>query len=218
MNDDLRLLRLLHLADSALPIGTLSHSWGLETLAEEALITPEDIESVLEPFLDDQLFLDAVFCRAAYRAAGDRGELDNLNVLCSARKPMRESREASLALGRRFLQLIETCVEQNVAIDIGELHYCIAFGAIARHLSIDDDSSVLAFLEQSCAGLLSCAMRLLPIGQLFANAVLWRAKPRIAETAKRSRDVDVHNAPCFAPALEIAGMRHPLLETRLFVS
>src|SRR5580692_1608230 len=71
----LSVLQLLQLADSALPVGSMSHSFGLE-----ALVFDEDIEHsvqmcpaslgwYLEDWLSESLLVDAVFCRAAHAHA-----------------------------------------------------------------------------------------------------------------------------------------------------
>ncbi len=90
------LLRLLQLADSALPVGGLAHSFGLETLIEEGDLVLSDLFGFLQDLLSEGLFLDAVFCRNAHLIA-ERGEMiDDLNARLSALKVARESREASL--------------------------------------------------------------------------------------------------------------------------
>src|SRR5215470_7542387 len=99
---DAALLRLLHLADSALPIGSTAHSFGIETLAEEAAVTPENLESFLRAYFEEAGALDGVYVRRAWK--GD--DLQVLSEEFSARKPARESREASLKLGRRFAELV----------------------------------------------------------------------------------------------------------------
>jgi urease accessory protein len=197
-------LRLLQLADSALPIGAAAHSFGLETLASEGVLNSENLEEFLEAWLEEAGAQEALFVRRAYTA-----NLRDLSEELSARKPARESREASLKLGRRFAQLINSIANLQIEPD---LHYSIAFGGAAAALAIDEDAAVLAYLQQSVAGLVSACQRLMPLGQVAAARVVWNLKPAIMQASS------VKEISCFTPLPEIASMRHSTLETRLFIS
>jgi urease accessory protein len=200
----LSLLRLLQLADSAIPIGAAAHSFGLETLASDGILEPANLEKFLVAWLEETGAQDAIFLRRAY--AGNAREL---SVELSARKPAQESREASLKLGRRFAQLVNAIANTQIETD---LHYAIAFGSAAAALGVDLDSAVLAYLQQSVAGLVSACQRLMPLGQVAASRMIWNLKPAIIQAAA-AKEIS-----CFTPLPEIASMRHPLLETRLFIS
>lgn len=210
--DGLDLLRLMQLADSAVPIGGAAHSFGLETLAAEQEIGVEDLPWILRDVLRQSAMVDAVFCRAAHAARASHPEM---NDLLSAMKPARESRLASLALGRRFLQLAATLVPEFAT---GEAHIAIAFGAFAGALSLPVEATILGFLQQSVTGLVSAAQRLMPLGQSGASRMLWDLKLEILNTARDSAGVSIHEVKCFAPVMEMASMRHVDLETRLFIS
>ena len=236
MLNNLQFLRLLQLADSALPIGATAHSFGLETLTvEEHLETPQ-LEVFLGEYLRETGGLEATFCRLAYRVVAQCGEneislKDNwgaLNARLDAYKTARESRLASTTLGRRLLQLVLSLTEditlatvlQQAKTQSGANHYCAAFGLIGATLEIDEDTTVLAYLHQSLAGLISACQRLLPLGQSQASAMLWCLKPTLLEVAAASEVLALHpeNIAVFTPLLDLGSMRHPYLMTRLFIS
>lgn len=62
-------LRLLHLADSALPIGALAHSFGLESLVSANLLGAAELSGFLQGQIEESGLLEAVFCRAASHLA-----------------------------------------------------------------------------------------------------------------------------------------------------
>jgi urease accessory protein len=211
---DLALLRLLHLADSALPVGAAAHSFGLESLIEDGCVTVDGLEEFLRGYLEESGALDAGYCRAAHelsRVRGDEFEArwEELNRRLSARRIARESREASLTMGRRFLALAATLL---APADLpAEAHHVAAFGLAAGFAGVDERSTVLGWLHQSVAALVSAAQRLAPLGQTRASGILWSLKPLMAEIAEGGAD-------CFMPLPEVAAMRHSKLPTRLFIS
>src|SRR5262249_5378009 len=162
--------RLLQFADSALPVGSASHSFGLESLFHDGLVTPGELERFLRGYLEESGALDASYCRAAYQLSPSDGAeftaaWQDLNERVSARKAPRESREASLALGRRFLGLAGDLLGAGGAAGRTWLpsHHVTAFGLVAAYAGVDERSAVLGWLHQSTSALVSAAQRLAPI-------------------------------------------------------
>ena len=229
---DLALLRLLHLSDSALPIGSIAHSFGFETLTERNLLTVENLENFLRGYIEEAGLLEAVYGRAAHRCVASVPATLHvehwleINARLSALKPARQSRGASGALGQRLLLLVRAIDEiPNInealaaAREAGILiHHATAFGLAAGALGLDEDRAVLGYLHQSVAGLVSACQRLLPLGQSAAARILWNVKPLMDEIAHRSESIALEDACCFLPILDWGAMEHPALHTRLFMS
>ena len=213
-------LKLLQLADSSLPIGTLAHSFGLESLVEDGVVSVDNLDEFCASLLTEGLLLDAVYCRAAYLSTS-MCDLMNLNSRLNALRPSREARQASLSLGKRLLSLIshlENSAALQAAASSGEVLYPVAFGFLCGILRLDHELSILAFLQQNIAAILSAAQRLLPLGQMRSSQFLWRFKPAIEQTARRSCLESIDSVCSFNHLPELASMRHTFLETRLFIS
>lgn len=184
----------------------------------------------LADYLDEAGTLEAGFCRAGYALHAeddeDRFVADwlRLNHRVSAIKPARESRAASAMLGRRFLLLVLGLAEHaRVRLALRDatragidLHYCASFGLACAALGLDEDACVLAYLQQQIAGLIFACQRLLPLGQSQASRIVWELKPALLRAAQRSQDDSM--GFCCMPLLDVGGMRHPTLVTRLFMS
>jgi urease accessory protein len=231
--DALADLGLLHLADSALPIGALAHSFGLESLTSCEMLTTRDLPDFLQTYLEEAGTMEAVFCRAAFRlTAAAAAENDftarwlQLNNQLSARKPARESRAGSASLGGNFLQVVMNLAEHplaRAALDASKcstslVHHSTAFGLACSLLGFDEDRVVLVYLHQSVASLVSSCQRLLPLGQSEAARILWNLKPAMIDAVNRSAATALEDASCFMPLLDWGAMEHPALGTRLFIS
>ncbi|HEY3991918.1 MAG TPA: urease accessory UreF family protein [Ktedonobacteraceae bacterium] len=234
--DAIAFLQLLQLADSALPIGTAAHSFGLETLVAEQWLEVGDLERFLRAYLLEAGTLECTFCLLGQHLSLGLSEalltdcLEQwlvLNARLSAFKMARESREASAALGRRLLQLAQGLDLHPLLPDFLRAaktagcatHQSVAFGLIGGLLTIDAADVGLAYLQQSLTSLISACQRLLPLGQSRASQMLWHLHAEMLATVERSivaaTDNDISS---FTPLVDLGSMLHPALPTRLFIS
>src|SRR5258708_6855121 len=192
----IKLLQLMQLSDSGLPIGAAAHSFGLESLAEWRAVTANSLELLIQSYLHEQGLLEACYCRAAYAAYQERDSLEVLGRMLSALKPARESRDASIILGRRLIGLCSSILPPEkaehlaVAFRDADTHHAIAFGHLSALLQFDEEHAVAAFLHQTFWSLVSAAQRLMPVGQNQAVAALWLMKEELVNVANESRSRD----------------------------
>jgi len=224
------LLSLLHFTDTAFPTGGYAHSFGLEYYCQGGIVS----DAVgLERFLLAQIEGSAGPCDATAAvgtlramSAGDVGACRRLDETLEAMKPVREFRAGSRQMGRQTLRISAALTgDQHLAAYLQEVdegrapgHHAIAFGMAAGVLGWDGEATATAFLYSTTALLVGAALRLLPMGQTEGQRVLWRLHPVIARAAREAADRDLADLSCFAPGLDVAGMLHERLETRLFRS
>jgi urease accessory protein len=218
------LWRLLQTTDSLFPTGAFAHSGGLEGLAIEGVLkTADDAESGIEELLRHSFArIDLPACGLAHRSSlsGEVATLVEIDDRVDSLKAPREAREASRSLGRRRLRVVSALekyrrlVEENRAPG----HQAVVTG---MHGALDGNSreeTLLAFAYGTAAGLVASAMKLLPLGQTRAQALLSRLGESMAQTVQAADELSLDKMGAFLPLLDIAAMRHEVAATRLFIS
>ena len=227
---DTRLLSLLHFGDSAFPAGGYAHSFGLETYCQAGMVrSREDLERFLLTQLEGSTGpCDATAATGTLRAAieQDLGACHGIDQTLEAMKPVREFREASRQMGRQTLRVAAALTEDRRLVEYaGDVdrslapgHHAIAYGLAAAALGWTPEAAATAYLYSSTALLVGAALRLLSMGQLEGQGVLWSLHPVIERVAREAAARDVNEIWSFAPGLELAGIRHAALDMRLFRS
>ncbi len=227
---DRRLLSLLHFADSAFPTGGYAHSFGLEGYCQAGIVRDR---GGLEQFLLTQLEgaagpCDATAVAGALRAfaADDLPGCRRLDGELEAMKVVKEFREGSRQMGRQTLRVAAVLTADprldayldDVSAQRAPGHHAVAFGMVAGTLAWDAEAATTAFLYSTTALLVGAALRLLPMGQLEGQAVLWSLHPVIERVAREAAARPAGELWSFTPGLDVQGILHERLEARLFRS
>ncbi|BCT75175.1 urease accessory protein UreF [Sinomonas cyclohexanicum] len=236
------LASLLQLADSALPTGAFSQSFGLEVYLESGEVHDEaTLLAWLEGYLSTQLtFTDAIAVRRAVRIAeggsnhaegGSRTSLAELDAELTAVLLPAEIRRASQTMGRRLLEIAGESFAPVVPVlaDVASYaadaargvcagHYSIAFALAGAGQGLDEETLVEAYVYSALTSLTYNAIRAIPLGQLAGQRVLGALRARVPHAVVRSKTPDERLFGAAAPALEIHQMRHEHQRARMFVS
>jgi urease accessory protein len=224
------LLRLMQLTDSAFPTGAFAHSFGLETYVTRGIVRTA---ATLEEFITNTLLhavapSDGVACVAIARAGSAWQDLvQQLDRRLSAMKVVTESRQASRALGIRFLRTttslfpLPRATSYLAAIDATTLHghMSLAYGLVCHDLDLPALPALTAWFRHYCASMVSVGVRLMPLGQTAGQELLARLGAPILDAVALALGRDVDDMSSFAPGQELAGIMHrDALTTRLYIS
>ena len=229
MTDDSGLLYLLQVTSAAFPSGSFAHSAGFETLLADGTIVDR---KTLRTYADQWLELsvapsEGVAACLAHNARGvnDLETLLALDCTLTALKSGKEAYDASVTTGRATLRAIAgafgdctatyaDAVQRNCAAG----HAAVVFGVCAQERGVDRYTALSAYLFTAYANLVGVVGRLLPLGQRDVQGLLADCHPLVHQCTNRAETMNIDEICSMTPLLEIAGMRHERLTTRLCIS
>ncbi|WP_061930489.1 urease accessory UreF family protein [Aureimonas sp. AU22] len=210
------LLKLQTWLSPAFPVGAFGYSHGLEAaIAAGLLRRADDCADWIETLLvHGSGWNDLVLLAAAHRAAmaGDAGALTEVAELAGALSGSAERRRETAELGSAFAAAAAPWGSGTVEA----MAYPVAVGALAARESVPLGAAATAFAHAFAANLLSVCVRLVPLGQREAVAILHQLEPVLVETARRAATSTLDDLGSATILSDIQAMRHETLETRLF--
>lgn len=208
------LLTLTRWLSPAYPAGAFAWSHGLEAAVAAGEVSNA---SSLAGWLDVMLChgsgrSDAILIGCAHRADAPDA-LAEVASYADALAPTRERRAEALAVGAAFAATIRA-VE---GWDLPDMAYPVALGRAARLGHLPARSVAQVTLLAAVTNLTQAAQRLMRLGQSDAQRIIAGLAPACAEIAEATA-LDLAEIGSAAFAIDIASMRHEILEPRLFRS
>ena len=225
----LDLLNGLRFVDSFFPSGGFAFSSGFEAAVKDGAVRDGKEFAV---YVEDLLVhgigrREAVAVAVAHRAA-TTGKLAPAFAVDQALEALKLGRELRLASRQMGRQVMKVAVDQLhdhrplrdfwTAVEGGRTpgHAAVAAGFTLAACGWSRPDTVAAFLYQTVQGLVSAAMKLLPVGQQQGQQLLAEWGPLIADVSHRVTPQD--GLGSWSPIQDIYAMRHARLESRLFRS
>jgi urease accessory protein len=218
-------LPLLVWLSPAFPIGSFAYSHGLEWAVDTGEIAGA---ASLALWLDDvvahgAIRADAVLLASAWRAR-DSVEQAEINALALALAPSRERTLETSSQGTAFLTAVKAAWPAPAiatfadALGEAEAAYPIAVGVAAAAHGLALRATLDAFALAAASALVSAVLRLGPIGQSEAQAIIAGLCPAISALVAWAETAGLEDLGTCAWRLDIASMRHETQYSRLFRS
>lgn len=222
--------KLLQVADSIFPIGAYTQSNGLETYVQRGLV--KDGKTAKE-YLHNMIsygikYTDVLALKLAYEYAAqkDINKLMELDEMLCALKAPREIKEGSAKMCARFLRISETFGKKDVLLKYAELikegecvgQHSIAFGMFCAEYGIDKMESISAYLYNSASCIVNNCAKLIPLGQMEGQLILFESSELLKNIAWEIKDLDIYDLGRCVIGFDIKAMQHENLYSRLYMS
>ncbi len=195
------------------PLGSFAYSHGMEVAIQDGRVSSA---ATLENWVRDILEhgtgrSDAILLHAAYRCV-DANAAVELDAVARAYSPSAERLMESIQQGDAF------CRTTNAIwpVQLPDLCHPVAVGYSAGQLGLPAVLAAGMYMQAFAANLVSCAVRLVPLGQTEGQMVLHRLASVCSSIGAASAKDSLDDLASSAFAAEIASMQHETLHHRIF--
>lgn len=226
--DKKKMYALLQMNGGTFPTGGFSQSWGLETYVAEGTVCDADtFNQFMEVYLKNCIGkCEGPMLIRAYSLTEplQEKELSDLEQLSNASKVTKESREAGIRMGKAFFRLMAPILNDERLLEVEkvfsgkEISYPVIYGIVCRLLEIEVEEAVRAYVYSTANTLVQSAVKLVPLGNTEAQAVLFEAADVMEAAVQLSIDIPIDQITNFCPGIDIASIRHENLPVRLYMS
>ena len=224
------LLSLLHVADPNLPIGGFSHSNGLETYVQNGLVNNQESALLFlqKMMKNNVLHNDGSYVKLVYDAL-EENDFDKVILLdseCSALKSPKEVREGSHKLGSRLFKIFRSKndhpilkeLEKYIAENNEVGNYAVIYSLVCFVSGISLREALTAFYFSTATGIITNSVKLVPLGQIQGQEILFKIQDEIEEWVDQTIDLDRGLVGISNVGFDLRSMQHERLHSRLYMS
>jgi urease accessory protein len=224
LTDNTRLLRILHLASPALPIGAFHFSQGLEYAVEAGWVADEStsldwIGGIARHAIGT---LDLPVLVRLHRACccGDRDEVRRWGRFLLAARETEELRAEDRHMGSALARILRDLGAGNSSVNEQRAQPCYAevFAVACVHWRIPEHEALQAYAWTWAENQVLAAVKLVPLGQSAGQRILHSLVPQLDEIATQALGVEDEDIGACAVMQGLASARHESQYTRLFKS
>lgn len=226
-------LLLLQINDATFPIGSYTHSYGLETYVQQRLVyNISSFKSYIQQNIQNNLlYNDFLAVALAYDAAfnADNGAIVELDEILSAVKIASETRIASNKLASRF---IKTVAKFNLDFktqnfqDYSDLisnstcagHHALTYGVFCGALNLDKNTTIINFAYGQISSIVNNGVKLIPLSQTLGQQLLQEIQLDLSAALQKLNSLTIADLGRSTPLFELRSMQHEVLYSRLYMS
>ena len=222
--DRTRLLRILHLASPALPIGAFHFSQGLEYAVEAGWVKDEidALDWIGGVARDAIATLDLPVLLRLHRACllGDADSLQRWSRFLLAARETEELRAEDRHMGAALARILrelgagDSLSNQHPA----ELGYAAMFAVACTRWNIPENEALPAYAWTWAENQVLAAVKLVPLGQTAGQRILHSLVPLLERLATQALNIEDEDIGACAIMQGLASARHESQYTRLFRS
>nr|WP_318031946.1 urease accessory protein UreF [Ureaplasma miroungigenitalium] len=232
VNEPLLLLDLMQITNANFPIGSFSHSFGIETyIREEIVHDSKTLEKALLLYMNEQLlFGDLLAIRQVYSLlkANKINEIWDVDRMISFQGLARETRDGQRRIGVQMVKIYNELYNDPLLLEYHKKikakecfgNPAISFALLAHYLNIDLRTALYTHLYSTTAALTQNCVRAIPLGQVPGQILVNKLKHTyFDDIIHKAMHLDFETDFCKnIPGLEIAQMEHEDVPVRLFMS
>lgn len=219
-----QLLRILHLASPALPIGAFHFSQGLEYAVVAGWVRDEGSALEWVGGLSDGALgtLDLPILARLHEAwtRNDHAAIRRWDALLIAARETEELRAEDRHMGAALLKVLkELDVDRTISgVEADRLSYAAAFALACVHWGVTSADTLQAFAWAWAENQVLAAVKLVPLGQSAGQRILHALIPRLTKATGAALQLHDDDIGFCAVMQGIASARHESQYTRLFRS